>query len=74
MIDCDTNYLHQREGEEGAAEETSMVVNRRHVSLYTSGLEDPISSKVSKSQNFTVPSAEPENFGCISISQENNNA
>lgn len=28
--------------------------------LYTSGREDPISSKVSKSQNFTVLSAEPE--------------
>lgn len=28
--------------------------------LYTSAREDPISSKVSKSQNFTVLSAEPE--------------
>lgn len=28
--------------------------------LYTSGREDPISSKVSKSQNFTVLSADPE--------------
>ena len=52
---------------ERAVEQTSMVLVWIQISLYTSGLEDPISSKVSKSQNFTVLSAEPENFGHISI-------
>jgi hypothetical protein len=32
----------------------------KNTSLDTSGRADPISSKVSKSQNFTVLSAEPE--------------
>jgi hypothetical protein len=34
--------------------------NKRQIHRYTSGPVDPISSKVSKSQNLTVLSAEPE--------------
>lgn len=40
-------------------------IQTRPTSLYTSGLVDPISSKLSRSQNFTVPSAEPAKiFAC----------